>query len=163
MQRVVTPLDGSESAEQALTLALEMAQRFALPLHLVRVVDANDLPELRPEAGVEPVARELVAGEAMAEQYVHCVSRRLVQRGLTVTSEVRRGSAGAQILFSSQPGDVIVMARRGRGGHQPGLGSVAGKVVARAAVPVIVVSGAEAASRESLPCGRTLQRPGCAG
>ena len=138
-----------------------MAHRFGLPLHLVRVVDANDLPELRQEAGIEPVARELVAAEAMATQYLRCVGRRLGQRGLDVTSEVRHGSAGRQLLTSTRPGDVVVLARRGRGSQPAGLGSVAGKIVARSPVPVVIVAGAEVASAGPRPFGCGAAHTGC--
>src|SRR3954468_15632096 len=43
-RRILIPLDGSETAELAVPIAVELAQRLSLPVYLVRVVDGADLP-----------------------------------------------------------------------------------------------------------------------
>jgi nucleotide-binding universal stress UspA family protein len=138
-QRIVVPLDGSEAAERALPLGGELARRFGLPLHLVRVVDGSDLPDLPQAAGIEPVAREIVAAEAMARDYLARVDAYLSKQDLTVTTEVRVGGARRQLLTAIRGGDLVVMAGGGRHGPHETLGSVADGVVGRAPVPVVVV------------------------
>lgn len=38
-ERIVAPLDGSEAAEWALPVAVDLAHRFGASLHVVRVID----------------------------------------------------------------------------------------------------------------------------
>ncbi len=138
-RRIVAPLDGSEAAERALPLGAELARRFALPLHLVRIVDAADLPDLPQAAGIEPIAREFVAAETMAREYLERVDAHLSKQDLTVTTEIRVGDARRQLLMAIRPGDLVVIAAAGRHGPHEALGSVADGVVGRAPAPVVVV------------------------
>ena len=132
-------LDGSEQAEGAVPFAQELARQLALPLHLVRVVDGAEIPGLSQPGKPDPLEGELVAAQFRTLEYLTRVCTRLSERGLTVTTEVRRGRAGYQLLAATQAGDLVIIVATGRGVFHSGLGSVTYAVLGRARVPVLVV------------------------
>ncbi len=141
-ERIVVPLDGSETAERALAPALELAGRLGTALHLVRVADVTRFRFGANEAAVEYAAlgRELAAEETAARAYLAAVRSRLTEQGLTPTTEVRRGLAARELVEVARPGDLLVMASHGRtGAARWFLGSVTEEVVRRADAPVLVV------------------------
>jgi nucleotide-binding universal stress UspA family protein len=142
-KRIVVPLDGSEIAEAALVEAEKMAQLTGAPIHMVRVIDFNS-KDFAASYGmlVEPSAISvLLEDEAAAvRQYLEVVYARIAEQGFTVTSEVRRGIVYEQIIATTRPGDLIVMASHGRNGISRWfLGSVAEEVVRRSNVPVLLL------------------------
>jgi nucleotide-binding universal stress UspA family protein len=142
-ERIVVPLDGSDVAERALPHAQEMARLSGSPIHLVRVIDTMPLGGYGAYGlAVEQAAYQqgLAAEESASREYLATIERGLVDRGLSVTKEIRRGSVRHELSATTHPGDLIVMASHGRGGVQRWfLGSVAEDVVRRATVPVLLV------------------------
>ena len=149
--RIVVPLDGSEVAERALPHAEELGRRLGVPLHLVRVVDLTRLERYGPYALAVPgAAFEQVLDEerSAAQEYLDLTARRLEGQGLTVTTELRHGAVGRELVGLPEMDDLIVMASHGRGGLPRWfLGSVAEDVVRRADVPVLVVRADPRATR----------------
>jgi nucleotide-binding universal stress UspA family protein len=143
-RRILIPLDGSETAESAIPVAEELAQRLGLPIGLVRVVDGADLPDLPQTERPDLVAEEIEAAGARAREYLSHVSAHLRERGVTVTTEVRRGRAARQILAVMQDDDLVVIAAGDYDALHTCLGSVAYTILGRARVPVLVVPSAEA-------------------
>jgi nucleotide-binding universal stress UspA family protein len=142
-QRIVLPLDGSETAELAVPFGVGLADQLGLPVMLVRVVDDADLPDLPRRGTPDPLVGEIMAAAVRANEYLILVSTRLGERGLTVTTEVRRGRTGQQLLAAMQAGDLVVIAASGHGARHTCLGSVAYTILGRARVPVLVVPSQE--------------------
>src|SRR4051794_27163124 len=63
-----------------------------------------------PATASEAIARESLAAEAMAGEYLEHVRVRLAERGLTVTAEVRRGFTPCEIVRAVSSGDVLVLS-----------------------------------------------------
>jgi nucleotide-binding universal stress UspA family protein len=143
-RRILIPLDGSETAEVGVPIAAELAQQLGLPVRLVRIVDGADLPDLPQTGKPDPVIAEIEAAGARAEEYLSHVSARLRERGLTVTTEVRRGRAGHQLLATMHAGDLMVIAASGDNERHNDLGSVVYTILRRARTPVLVVPALEA-------------------
>src|SRR6478609_3045317 len=101
-QRLIVPLDGSALAQQALPEATMIAQRGALPLHLVRVVD--------------PAHLDRAGGDADAVAELAQTTTWLQVQGLAVTTEVRQGAVVDELLAVAQPGDLYVLGTHGRTG-----------------------------------------------
>jgi nucleotide-binding universal stress UspA family protein len=144
-ERIVVALDGSELAERALAHGEELARRLGASLHLVRVADVARLRFGANEAALEYAALggELAEEEAQAGAYLDGVGARLAERGLTATTEVRRGTAARELVEAVRPGDLLVMASHGRHGARRWLlGSVAEDVTRRAPAPVLLVRAA---------------------
>jgi nucleotide-binding universal stress UspA family protein len=123
VSRVLVPLDGSAAAERAVPVAAELADDLGVPIHLVRVV-----------AG-EAARRE-------AEEALAAAVRRLRDRDLAATGEVRVGAAVPELLATARESDVVAMTTRRRGGVRRWLlGSVADELVRQASAPVLIVRG----------------------
>jgi nucleotide-binding universal stress UspA family protein len=147
--RVLVPLDGSAVAEAALPEALKMATALGTPLHLVRVVDLDEILATvwfaayagrRRRLASEVAESERAAHEQEAARYLAAQVERLGDAGIPVTSEVLTGTPAVVLLDLAEPGDLVVMTSRGRGGLRRWLiGSVADKLVRGAAGPVLLV------------------------
>lgn len=145
-QRVMVPLDGSDTAEGALQPASAIAHACAAELLLVWVVPTVETmageravsARLMPTAAAELL--EVEAHEAVA--YVERVAARLRAPGLTVRAVVERGEPVQMLLDTAvrRSADLIVMATHGRSGVSAvWAGSVASRVVAAATKPVLLV------------------------
>lgn len=151
--RIVVSLDGSDTSEQALPAATELASRLGVPLHLLRVADLAWLSLGASDAALEYAALGDAVGqeEQEARDYLAALEKRLSSDGLTVTTEVRTGFAAREIITAAKSGDILVMASHGRSGPARWLlGSVAEDVTRRAACPVFLIR-AEGATGDSTP------------
>jgi nucleotide-binding universal stress UspA family protein len=144
--RIVVPLDGSELAETALSQTTDLARTAEVSVHLVRVVDfgllakAAGYPVHDSSAELTAIQQSLEDEYNAAAAYLERVQDTLTERGLVVTTAVRRGRAVPEIVAATRPGDVVIMATHGRGGlGRWFLGSVAEGVARRSTVPVMLV------------------------
>ncbi|HYQ45764.1 MAG TPA: universal stress protein [Polyangiaceae bacterium] len=138
-QRILVASDFSESSEQALNLALSIAEKFGSELTLVHSWEAPDYSYAAglylPLDVIAPIERAAVARleEAMTQ---------LKQRFPAAKSMLRSGIAWEQVIdaATAMKADLIVMGTHGRRGLQRALlGSVAEKVVRMSRVPVLTV------------------------
>jgi nucleotide-binding universal stress UspA family protein len=135
-RHVLVPLDGSELAEHALPMAMLLADRAGAEVILTHIV--TPLDDLLGDAGENLLA---LASER-ARAYLHEVSQRLVQPGVTLHTDVHVGSAVEGILTAAEArrADLIVMSTHGRGGLGRWVyGSVADHIARAASVPVLLV------------------------
>jgi nucleotide-binding universal stress UspA family protein len=134
---ILLPVDGSESAQHAMMIGLELAKLFGSEVTAVSVVDLAGfaqatqgymLPDMyayADQAAQAAVEEAMKAGKAM---------------GVSVKGVVSRGSPAGDIIERSRDHNLIVMGTHGRSGVSHAvLGSVAEKVVRFAACPVMVV------------------------
>lgn len=148
IQRILVPLDGSETAEQIIPYAESMAKSLRGKLLLFQAVEPMRATH-NPEASViskRTVATENNRRKASAEQYIDRVAKRLRGRGYPVSKHVAVGSPAEQILDFAEvnPVDVIAMTTHGRSGISRWvLGSVTDKVLHAGDTPVLVVRATE--------------------
>jgi nucleotide-binding universal stress UspA family protein len=131
---VVVATDGSESAERAVTVALDLAARFDAAVHALYVVDAGEVAESPPDIREELGDALRAAGEE-ALSFVD-------DHGDAVTTAVREGDPATEVIdyAESVDADLVATGTRGRHGeHAFLLGSVAEAVVRRAPMPVLTV------------------------
>jgi nucleotide-binding universal stress UspA family protein len=124
--RVVVPLDGSESAEEAAPLAALLCTGLGADLHLVSVVD--------PSTSIR--STEELVDETNA--YLDIQRFRLETAPVAMSTEVRVGSPADELIALLTPGDLVLMAVPG--GTRRVLGGVSTTLVDRAPVPVSVLS-----------------------
>ena len=139
--RIVVGLDGSELSEGALQSGAELAKGLGVPLHLVRVADLATVHWGATEASDSYVAlsEEMEHEKAAATSYLQVMATPLRDDGLTVTTEVRSGTAARELLKLATPDDLIVVASHGRHGlERLLLGSVAEEVARKAKGPVLI-------------------------
>ena len=140
-KRIVVGLDGSQVSETALKTGAEQAERLGVPLHLVRVADLTTVPWGASEASdaYAQLSSEMQEELAEARAYLDRVAAPLQQKGLTVTTEARSGTAARELLEVVTPEDLLVVASRGRHGlERLFLGSVAEAVARKAPCPVLI-------------------------
>jgi nucleotide-binding universal stress UspA family protein len=132
---VVIATDGSESVQRAVSVALDISERFDATVHALYVVDASEV-ESSPE---ELRAEMREALESRADEALADVAGRADR---DVTTAVREGRPASEISsYARREGvDVVVMGTRGRHGTDRFLiGSVAERVVRSCPAPVLTV------------------------
>jgi nucleotide-binding universal stress UspA family protein len=135
-------LDGSPLAEQALPVAMDLADDLGVRIHLVRALETEKLRSvirLSPSAAAS-YAASVSSLRSVATEYLEEQAKRVRSRDIPVSIQVVEGSPAEELCQLARPGDIIVMTTRGRGGLQRWLlGSVTERVVREAPVPVLVV------------------------
>jgi nucleotide-binding universal stress UspA family protein len=144
-KKILVGFDGSHYAEQALRVALDLAQKYGATVTTVSVAHIPDFADSRDEVNgaledaqkfyARPLARarEIAAGEGVA------LETRIVP-GHPVDALVQ--------LAEKEGYDLIVVGDRGLGGVKRYLlGSVTEKTVRYARCPVLVVKGGGADAR----------------
>ncbi len=146
IRRIAVPLDGSQLAEAALPVAIDLARMLHARLFLIRVEPlAQSLIVPFDLSGSVPdfaTLDERIA--AAAEEYLGTVRARLPV-GIKAETLVVRGSPAPTLLevLERDRVDLVVMSTHGWGGlRRFVLGSVTERVV-RAGVPTVVVRPAE--------------------
>ena len=134
---ILVPTDFSDDADEAVSTAVAIAEKFGSRITLVHVVTPHslvyeDLPSMDFVTTIEEAARVALskALDALRAKYGSADSLFL------------RGAAAPEILgaIDSQKADVVVMGKHGRGFlNRMLVGSVAERVVRHASVPVITV------------------------
>jgi len=151
---LLVPLDGSQFAEQALPLALSIANHAGASLELLRVHEPyamQDASAFRPPYDAEKEA----AFRDQQQAYLEAVVSRLqTTASVPVTSFLATGFVEDAILgrVQTKPADLIVMTTHGLGPlSRFWLGSVADELVRHGPVPIVLVRPQEVdrASRET--------------
>ena len=144
---ILVPLDGSQFAEQALPLALSIANRAGASLEVVRVHVLYALQE--PACSWLPFdPTEDAIFKEHEQAYLDAIVRRLQKTAsVPVTSALVGGLTVDGILerARTKPADLVVMTTHGRGPMSRfWLGSVADELVRHAPVPILLVRPQEA-------------------
>ncbi len=142
IKHILVPLDGSEYAEKALSVAEDLARSTGARLSLLTVV-------LRLGAKLPGQQQMEENSEAHVRQYLDPTRSRLAQDGLDVSACVDFGNPADAIAdFAERHNvDLIVMATHGVGARSTyALGSVALKVLQIAPCPITMLRVVEPAS-----------------
>jgi nucleotide-binding universal stress UspA family protein len=148
---VLVPVDGSRLAEQALPIALAIAERAQSKL---RVVLVHQL--LQPLVVMEPgylyTRTELTLQKADRDYLRGLVGRLRKRMGRSVSSAMLKGPAAATLAeYVRDVGvDLVVMTTHGRGGIQRAwLGSVADQLIRSLEIPVLLMRAGQSDSAAS--------------
>ena len=142
---VLAPLDGSELAEAALSIADRYAAAFGATLHLVEAVN---LPVTAGDITGYTYTPELIdslnqgASAYLAEKAAKCSAQKV--------TAVMTGPAASEIerYVKANSIDLVVMTTHGRGGLvRSALGSVTDRLIGATAAPVLVVRSAPQEAR----------------
>lgn len=145
MRKLVAGVDGSDASLAALDWAAAEAVRHGAELRIVYAPLWEPYERTWPE-----FTADRPRGRGVAEHVLATAGERAraQARGVAVEAELLSGDPVPALLREADKGTVLVVGDRGRGGHDAlPLGSVALTVAARAACPVVVVRGEEAARR----------------
>jgi nucleotide-binding universal stress UspA family protein len=141
---VLVPFDGSELAEQALSVGAAVAQRAGAPLHLVWV------EQPAPTIVSEPAPQTLAAPQqtrAEMQQYLESLADATVAvRPGTVRTAVLEGPVSEALgaYAAREEIDLIVLTTHGRGGlARWWVGSVADQLLRQSATPLLLLHPSE--------------------
>ena len=143
-ETIVVATDGSESVSRAVSVALDLADRFDAAVHALSVVDTTEV-----DSSPQSVQSDL--REALSTQADDALQAVTADTDQPVTTAVREGRPADEIADYARAVDADMVATGTRGRHGENrflLGSVAERVVRNCPVPVLTVrqlSDAEAA------------------
>lgn len=146
--RILVPLDGSDTAEQALPEAAQLAKAAGLPVTLLQVINPS-LEYSMVGQGVAPITPELyneVEADftTQANEALDRGAEKLGEVSAGITKTVLQGGTVEAIKHYTEPGDLIVMTSHGRTGFRRFLlGSVAQSIINERVAPVVLVPAAE--------------------
>ena len=141
--KILVPLDGSQTAEGAIPIALRLVHEPKTSLILVAIANLHTGPEPAP-------ADREIAPIQEAQAYLDTAKRHLLADTDGVVTAVWSGPAAAAIIKAAQVYgvDMIVMTTHGRTGRERDMfGSVADAVLRGAPMPVLVLRGRRDAAR----------------
>jgi nucleotide-binding universal stress UspA family protein len=143
---ILVPTDGSDTAENAVEHALDLAERYGAEVHALYVVDVD---AMSLSLGAEQVDRlqqgnfdEMEEVKAKAEAATGHVADRARERDLETVEHVAGGQPHTVVAeYAEDRGvDLVVMGSHGRSGVRRALlGSVTERVLRETHVPVLVV------------------------
>lgn len=142
-QRILIPTDGSPYSEAAIPQGIQLAQKLALPVVFLYVLDDTISPMIT--ASSIPLSQEVIdeyeAGIKQAGTEALARAQAVAQKaGITAESKLVEGSPAPAILAEAQPDDLIVMGTHGRNSLAAFvLGSVTMRVLHEASCPVLAV------------------------
>ena len=141
-KHILVPIDGSPTAEQAISKALAIAQAFNSAVTLIYVID----PYAYTGVGTDFAsgqAEYLSAITAEAQKSIHAATQQFAALGVSANGSVIEGRSIYQSILGaaeSVNADLVVMGSHGRRGLQKlVLGSVTAQVLAHAHLQVLVV------------------------
>lgn len=149
---IVLATDGSESAERAITMALDLAARFDATIHALYVVDETEI-----DAAPERVRADLEA--ALKDRGQETLDN-VESRTGDVHTAVRTGSPATEICsyVTEIDADLVATGTRGRhGAHAFLLGSVAEAIVRRSPVPVLTARQLEPGEHDGTSASNGLE------
>jgi len=144
---VIVPLDRSAFAEESLPLAVEIARRLAVPIHLVLVHTPPPMVTSFDQVFVMPPELDQEYREQEAA-YLARIAERLEGEGIRAIAVMLDGRVATSIAayISSHPAPLVVMTTHGRGGvSRFFLGSVADRLTREVHCPVLLVRPGERA------------------
>ena len=135
LDRILLPLDGSESAASIVPYVERLALGLGSSIHLLGVlspIPAGDLPnDLTGTADVGAIT-----------QYIEIVKNRFEGSGLPVEVEIREGQASVEILESAAGHGcgLVALSTRGRSATGPNLlGITTDRIIRSSSIPVFVI------------------------
>ena len=141
--RILVPIDGSESAERGLMEAIRLAPQLGARLHLLHVIDAN--PALVDAASARDREKLLLSMRTLAQDLLGRAQLLAGAAGVAADPAVRETtSQRVADLVVDEAGladcGLIVMGTHGRRGiSRLAMGSDAEEVVRKSPVPVLLV------------------------
>ncbi|MCU0586579.1 MAG: universal stress protein [Syntrophobacteraceae bacterium] len=149
IERILVPVDFSESARKALRYGIEIARDRGAKLHILHVINEKIIEALRDlstkgyKGELLETLRELVQ-ERLEE--LHAFAPVSMREGIQVDFEIRKGKPAQEVIgFAADHWiDLIILGTVGRSALEAALmGSVARHVAHHAPCPVLLVRPVE--------------------
>ncbi|MFB6222866.1 MAG: universal stress protein [Haloarcula sp.] len=143
---ILIPTDGSETAENAVDQAVDVASKYGATVHALYVVDVDATSYSLGSEQVDRIRQgsidEMTEVKADADEATGYVHDRAAEHGVEVEEHITAGEPARAIRSFVEDNDIdlVVMGSHGRSGlKRVILGSVTEKVLRRTRLPVLVV------------------------
>jgi|LakMenEpi03Aug12_release.lakeMendotaPanAssembly.Ray.scaffolds.fasta_scaffold00933_11 nucleotide-binding universal stress UspA family protein len=140
ISKIVVPTDFSAPAEQALNYAIELAKKTKASITLLHINQVAMVDASMPAETYQFLVKEI---EEMTKEGMDKLAKKLlIPSGIAYTTETRYGFVSEEIceIAKKDEADLIIMGTTGASGAAEILiGSNAASVVAKSAVPVLVI------------------------
>lgn len=140
-KHILIPIDGSAKSDDALECGINWAKTVGAKVTLLHVVPRIPLYAKYDYSGVAYTAF-LDELEKFGAQLLVLAEDQYADTGVSINTKLRQGNPSEEICQEAEEGDcdLIVMGSRGLGEVKGFLlGSVSGKVVRHAHIPVLIV------------------------
>lgn len=142
INKMLVAIDGSENADHALDLALDLANKYAAKLLLLTVVPPVFLPI--PSMNVMKSQAIIDASAELENVFKNVLSKAEEKAKKTnpkIFTRLEHGNPDQVILETAETGnfDMIIVGSRGLGHRDYALGSVSSRVADSASCPVLLV------------------------
>ena len=158
--KILIPLDGSQTAEKVLPYARYLAGKFKIPVELLAVVDIAEMAAHISADSARFLDTMIENGMRSSETYLRGIAATF--SGAKVDCTVEKGRAEETIIEKGETDKavLIAMATHGRSGlNRFLLGSVAEKVLRGAANPLLLVRATEQAKVDGTAAFKTVIVP----
>lgn len=159
--RILVPLDSSDTAEQVLPYVCMLSKGLKAPVELLRVIEPVS-PELTDPTHGLYLDRVAESMRTDSEEYLNKVASSLKRDGVAAATQVHEGDPATRILDEAQKdtGDLIAMTTHGRSGVTRWVfGSVTDKVLHGTQNPMLVVRARDSSEPTSADQIKTLIVP----
>ena len=147
-KRILVPLDGSSSSEQALPLASRFARSFKAEVHLLRVMPF--VPFFQSTTFADEPSQRILDIEAEGSEYLAGIADSLAGLQPVAHSIVGEPASAIYDYIREHDIDLVAMASHGRGGFSRAvLGSVTDKLIG-SGPPVLIVRTTDEDSQANL-------------
>ena len=140
ISKIVVPTDFSAPAEQALNYAIELAKKTKASITLLHINQVAMVDASMPAETYQFLVKEI---EEMTKEGMDKLAKKLlIPSGIAYTTETRYGFVSEEIceIAKKDEADLIIMGTTGASGAAEILiGSNVASVVAKSAVPVLVI------------------------
>ncbi len=142
INKILVAIDGSENADHALDLALDLTNKYSAKLLLLTVVPPLFLPipsiNVMKSQAIADASTEL---ETVFQKVLSKAEEKAKKTVPKVFTRLEHGNPDQVILETAEAGnfDMIVVGSRGLGHRDYALGSVSSRVVDNASCPVLLV------------------------
>ena len=141
--KIVVPLDGSEYADRALEIAIDLAQKYSGSLILAHIVPTTSTLIASPEGASSEILMSLGGElEENGRKILEEGAKKAREAGLPVTTILEHGNISDHIISISEKekAGLVIIGERGLGSvARIFLGSVANNVSRHASCPVLIV------------------------
>jgi nucleotide-binding universal stress UspA family protein len=149
-EKILVPTDGSDTAENAVEHALDLADKYDAEVHALYVVDTDSMSLTLGGEQLDRIEQgqfgEMEEVKSKADAATGYVADHAADRGLEAVEHISAGKPHDMIADYAEDHDIdlVVMGSHGRSGVRRAiLGSVTERVLRSTEVPVLVVDYVE--------------------
>jgi len=136
--RIILPVDGSESSDKAVEKSLYLAKKTGLPIIALYIIDMNIYSKTLSSDQVSEQWKAILSNEG--DSILKDIKKRAEKHNINVKTRILEGSPSEEIMDTAGKNDLIIMGSKGHSAFERVLvGSVSEKVLHHSDSSVMIV------------------------